>query len=431
MKRRIGLLFASLLVFPAQGGICATLKKVAVEGDPSPDMGAYRRKFRQPAVSDAACQHVAASARIFANRTCLVKFGPDSLIVCRKDPSPEGHEFGTLGDPTINVAGDAAYTAKLTAGRNGVFRGGTSIVALTADPSPAGPGFFKKFSAAIITDAGDVVFEAFISGGAVVGGVSIDRGYFRCGGGDGNCSTGGTGTIETLVLKNDLVPDRPGRKLCDLKAVGASIFGTAFLAPTKLDCVSAMETPLLGIFRKPFGGVITTLALQGEPSNPVLPPGGTIYANLVGAPAISSTGIVAFRGFTAGVLTHDILYLCDPATCPGTPAQVAVEEGDSDGMTSFFVRLSTPAISDVADIAFEARVNDGLRASGIYIRRAAGGTIDTVARTNDVAPSISPTTQFSTFNAPSMSPAGKVAFHTRLRPLGSSSIPHEGLFLFE
>ena len=436
MKRRVELLLASILVFGAQRGICATLEKVAVEGDPSPDMGAYRRKFRQPAVSDAVGQHVAGSARIFANRTCLVKFDPgpgaDSLIVCRKDLSPEGHEFGTLGDPTINVAGDAAYTAKLTAGRSGVFRGGTSIVALTGDPSPAGPGFFKKFSStALITDAGDVVFEAFISGGAVVGGVSIDRGYFRCGGGDGNCSTGGTGTIETLVLKNDLVPDRPGRKLCDLKAVGASIFGTAFLAPTKLDCASAMETPLLGVFRKPFGGAITTLALQGEPSNPVLPPGGTTYANLVGAPAISSTGIVAFRGFTAGLLTHDILYLCDPATCPVSPAQVAVEEGDSDGMTSFFVRLSTPAISDVADIAFEARVNDGQRASGIYIRRAAGGTIDTVARTNDVAPSISPTTQFSTFNAPSMSPSGKVAFHTRLRPLGSSSIPHEGIFLFE
>jgi len=76
--------------------------------------------------------------------------------------------------------------------------------------------------------------------------------------------------------------DAPGRKLCDLKAVGASVFGTAFLAPTKLDCASGAETPLLGVFRKPFGGAITTLALQGEPSNPVLPPGGTTYANLVG-----------------------------------------------------------------------------------------------------------------------------------------------------
>src|SRR5947199_4581787 len=101
MKRRVELLLASILVFGAQRGICATLEKVAVEGDPSPDMGGYRRKFRQPAVSDAVGQHVAGSARIFANRTCLVKFDPgpgaDSLIVCRKDLSPEGHEHPARG----------------------------------------------------------------------------------------------------------------------------------------------------------------------------------------------------------------------------------------------------------------------------------------------------------------------------------------------
>src|SRR5438093_4217739 len=138
MKRRVELLLASILVFGAQRGICATLEKVAVEGDPSPDMGAYSPTFRQPAVSDAVAQHVAGSARIFANRACVVKFDPgpgaDSLIVCRKDLSPEGHEFGTLGDPTINVAGDAAYTAKLTAGRNGVFRAITTL-ALQGEPS--------------------------------------------------------------------------------------------------------------------------------------------------------------------------------------------------------------------------------------------------------------------------------------------------------
>jgi hypothetical protein len=93
--------------------------------------------------------------------------------------------------------------------------------------------------------------------------------------------------------------------------------------------------------------------------------------------------------------------------------------------------FSSPALSDAADIAFQAKVNDGLRASGIYIRRAAGGTIDTVARTNDVAPGVSPTAQFSLFVAPSMSPGGKVAFRARLRPLGGPHTPHEGIFLFE
>jgi len=48
----------------------ATLQKVAVDGDPAPDAGSfYRRKFRQPAVSDAAGAHIVASARIFINRT--------------------------------------------------------------------------------------------------------------------------------------------------------------------------------------------------------------------------------------------------------------------------------------------------------------------------------------------------------------------------
>ena len=393
MNRRIGLVFALVLGLGASRAEPATLQKVAVDGDPAPDPGSfYRRKFLQPAVSDAAGAHVVASARIFINRTCLVKFdaGPDSIVVCRRDVSPEGHKFAKLGDPSIDIAGDAAWAAALTAGRSGVFRGDATVVALTGDPSPAGPGFLKKFSSALIIDAGDVVFEATISGGTVVGGVTVDDGYFRCGGGDGNCSAGGTGTIETLVLKNDPVPDRPGRELCKLQALDASTFGIAFLATTRLDCASTTEAPLLGVFRKPFGGAVVTVALQGDPANPVLPPGGTTYGVLLGAPAVENDGIVVFRGVTTGLFVNDVLYLCDPASCPTVPAEAAVKQGDADGNGSFFERFSSPALSDAADIAFQANVNDGLRTSGIYIRRAAGGTIETVARINDVAPGVSP-----------------------------------------
>src|SRR5213594_1152089 len=350
MNRRMGLAFALILGLGVSLAESATLQKVAVDGDPASDAGSfYRRKFRQPAVSDAAGAHIVASARIFINRTCLVKFdpgpGPDSIVVCRKDISPEGHEFSKFGDPSIDIAGDAAWAAGLTAGRSGVFRGDATVVALTGDPSPAGPGFLKKFSSALITDAGDVVFEATISGGAVVGGVTVDDGYFRCGGGDGNCSAGGTGTI---------------------------------------------EAPLLGVCRKPFGGAVVTVALQGDPANPVLPPGGTTYGVLLGAPAVENDGIVVFRGVTTGLFVNDVLYLCDPASCPTVPAEAAVKQGDADGNGSFFERFSSPALSDAADIAFQANVNDGLRTSGIYIRRAAGGTIETVARINDVAPGVSP-----------------------------------------
>src|SRR5439155_26857912 len=98
MNRRMGLVFALVLGLGASRAEPATLQKVAVDGDPAPDPGSfYRRKFLQPAVNDAAGAHVVASARIFINRTCLVKFdaGPDSIVVCRKDVSPEGHEFAS------------------------------------------------------------------------------------------------------------------------------------------------------------------------------------------------------------------------------------------------------------------------------------------------------------------------------------------------
>jgi len=75
MNRRMGLVFALVLGLGASRAEPATLQKVAVDGDPAPDPGSfYRRKFLQPAVSDAAGAHVVASARIFINRTCLVKF---------------------------------------------------------------------------------------------------------------------------------------------------------------------------------------------------------------------------------------------------------------------------------------------------------------------------------------------------------------------
>ena len=143
MNRRMGLVFALVLGLGASRAEPATLQKVAVDGDPAPDPGSfYRRKFLQPAVSDAAGAHVVASARIFINRTCLVKFdaGPDSIVVCRRDVSPEGHEFAKLGDPSIDIAGDAAWAAGLTAARSGVFRGDATVVALTGDPSPGVPG---------------------------------------------------------------------------------------------------------------------------------------------------------------------------------------------------------------------------------------------------------------------------------------------------
>src|SRR5437867_2469147 len=101
MNRRIGLILGLLLGLGTSRGDAATLSKVVTEGDAAPLAGSfYRRKFLQPAVSDAPGAHVVASARISVGRTCLVKFDPDSIVVCRKDISPEGHEFAKLFNPS-------------------------------------------------------------------------------------------------------------------------------------------------------------------------------------------------------------------------------------------------------------------------------------------------------------------------------------------
>ena len=74
----------------------------------------------------------------------------EDVGVCLLDQCTDSAErlatpIAKLGDPSIDIAGDAAWAAGLTAARSGVFRGDATVVALTGDPSPAGPGFLKKF----------------------------------------------------------------------------------------------------------------------------------------------------------------------------------------------------------------------------------------------------------------------------------------------
>ena len=128
---------------------------------------------------------------------------------------------------------------------------------LSRDPvPPPGTGLLKDFSLARIMNAGDVFFAATISGGAVLAGVEVNQGLFQCSGGDGNCSAsaGGSGTLTTVALVNDPVPDRPGRRFCRFLDLVTSDFGIAFRAVTQLDCANGAEAPAAGVFRKPLAG---------------------------------------------------------------------------------------------------------------------------------------------------------------------------------
>ena len=306
-------------------------------------------------------------------------------------------------------------------------------MALLGDPvPPPGTGLLKDLSFGRITDAGDVVFEATISGGAVILGVEVDQGLFRCTGGDGNCSTGGTGTLQTVLLVNDPVTDRAGREFCRFGELAASSFGVAFRADTQLDCANSAEVPLSGVFRKAFVGTVETLALAGDASEPFPSPGGTTYASFVGRPSIENAGTVAFQASTAGVTATSVLYLCQPGLCPASPADAALTRGELDDDGAAFRAFSSPAISAAKDIAFTAKADPpaGSPYYALYVRRFSGD-VEQLARTNGVVPGLSPTATFRMhLNDPSISAGGKVAFKSRIRR-GVAPRNREGVFVVE
>jgi hypothetical protein len=416
-----------------------TIKTVARQGEDSPLVGFPFNRFREPVIGDALLTRVAVYSTTRGGERCIFGLDPDggpgTSLACYRDASPyPSRQYVRISDPTINATNQSAWTARLTYGFYGVFRSDPipTVVALLGDPVPLpGTGLLKVLTLARITNAGPVVFESTISGGAVVLGVEINQGIFRCVGGNGNCSAanGGTGILETLALVNDPVTDRPGREFCSYGALAASNYGIFFRATTKNDCADGLEAPLNGVFRMPYGGPVQTVALTGEPAEPFPTPGGTVYADPQDL-GINDTGFVTFRANTSGLLSTTGLYVCDPVTCPAAPADAAVLKGEVDDDGNAFNRLSTPVISNAGDIAFSARLRLGTSRYGVYIRRLVGDDIETIALRGDATPPDLAGGFFLRFYQPSISSAGKVAFRARIKwPVSNAT--RYGIFAFE
>ena len=448
MTKRIGV--AGLVVAVALGSTWATaqveVSTVALEKDYSPEEGCWYRRFARPAVSDAEEQPVSFFAKtrgVTSSKKGIFKDGPGrddlgSTVVLVGDTSPDSRLFRVPSNPTMNASGGVAFSAGLTGGGKGVFRGDQSLVALLGDSVPGVTGLLAEFSHVVITDDQGVVFWATISGAAEVGGVNVGQGIFRCSGGDGNCSSG-TGSLEALVLRNDQVPDRQGRKLCNINEVAASNFGVAFVAETREDCADGDDLTRKGVFRMPFAGSIVTLALEGEACEPYAEPGGTAYGLIWTLPDIANDGSVVFQARTTGILTNYALYLCLSSTCPSDPAEAKVITGTVDQDGNVLSRFRLPAVSDAGDIAFTANARgDSGRVTGVYVRRAEvtwEHPPETVVLQGDIVPDLIPATEFAGLLANTsqldMSPGGKIAFKAKVRRVNPPRVRLEGMFLVD
>jgi hypothetical protein len=423
----LALLLAGTTVAAVAGA--ATITAVALKGDVTPTPNVFYRRFGAPAVADwggGAFLAFEARARPATGRQkrCLYKVdetGTGTTVACVGDTTPDGHEFRRFQAPDVNSADDVAFASLVSQGRMGVYRGDPTIVSLLGDSFP-GTGLLEDFSSAHNRNSDDLVaYKATISGGLVVGGVTIDEGIFACVGGDGNCSAGGTGTLLTVALVNAPVTDRPGRKICSF---GDIDIGTAvvFRASTKLDCADGGEAPLEGVFVTD-GAVIDTIALQGEAAEPFPGPGGTTYDKFVGPPSITSGAIdIAFQAVTAGIVKETVQYLWTT----GPTAAAAVVQGQDDGNGNVIRKMSPPTISDADDIAFTAVGRGNGVTRGVYIKRAAGG-IETVALKGDASPG--PGT-FRGFGDAAISAGGRVAFRATIKA-STPPTKREGIFLYQ
>lgn len=425
MKQMAGLVVCAVLAL-GPGVAAADIDTVAIQGQDSPIADFDYASFENPAVSDATDNNVAFVARAFnsalrTSRTCVFAADADSAVAvaCRGDLTPSGAVVQEFGRVTINDGGTVAWSAVLNQSRTGVFTsagGGTTVAAL-GDSIPGG-GALSTLGPAVVTNSGGVVFRSDVVGAPPSGGVAVEDGIFRCP--SGACP-GGAG-LETLVLTNDALPS--GRRICrTAQALGASDWGIAFNAVTKMDCGDDLESSRRAVVRLQFGGTLETLALENDPADPVPVSGGTRYDSLAGNPAINDSGTVAFQATTKGLLSLQVIYVCT-----GSPCAAAVVQGDADADGRSFSALSLPGIDDDGAIAFSGgfRMLGGLRGSGVWKRPAGGGAPEAVAVTGQLG---FDDFAFKAIRPPGMSGDGAVAFLARTQTTTDSRERLFGIFL--
>ncbi len=415
---------------PTPAGAYGLPITIALSGDPSPVAGFDYHRFANPVVSDAgdgslAFHGITKEASAGGRGRGIFKesvAAGGSTVALNGATSPDGFVYRNLGRttsnsirPSTNASGEVVWVALLSGGHGGIYRdaaGTVTVVNVLGDDVIGVTGLLDVFGRPRIVDGtADIFFRATISGATIVGGVEVDEGLFRCSGGNRNCSTG-TGTVTALVLKNDPVPDRPGREFCEFLGLEASTFGIAFFAVTKNDCADTLELETLGTFRRELAsGTIETLALEGEPTET----GGTQYASFSEDenPAINNGGTVAFGAKTDQGIK--VLFICDPVTCPAAPATAAVLQGTPDPAGNIYEGFREPDLSDAGVLAFRAqsRGADGEKKNGMYVKPLAG-SIETIALKGDPVPG-QPDTEFADFRRPAMTSSGTVAFWARVK----------------
>ena len=358
------LLLAGLALSHAQDGSTRT---ITTTGTAAPGLGANFSVFSDPVLNGSG---VVSFLGLTAGADGIFKTSGTSLlsVATTLQSAPGlGTTFDTFSNPLLNESGTVAFSGATAAGTTGVYTGAGSAlttIATSGQTAPVLNASISGFAANIaLSDSGLVALRA----DATVAGASASGEYF---------GTGGTLTTEATTLQI-----APGT---------GAVFGS-LNAPVMNNTGSTAFTSTSGIFLAS-GTTLTTVATTLLTAPEV----GGNFTTFSSSPAINDAGTVAFFAIGKGVFAR----VGGVLTAIATPARVAPGLGGAN----FSVGFSDPALSNSGLVAFRGQIATG--AQGIYT--GTGGALTAIAATGQIAPVLG--SAFTTFGKPSVNDLGTTAF---------------------
>jgi hypothetical protein len=301
------------------------------------------------------------------------------------DASPSDAGGGTLAvlDPPLVAP---RTTRSFAFASNGTFTGnvvlrdngdGTTSLPARAGASVAGGGTLAGLSAPSVSDDGRL---AFVTGLNTLASPSVFRQDDQTG-------------ISLVATPGMTVPEG-GATFSSFETVRSTDAGVVFRANVSSGGSS-------GIYYKPDGGPMQRVARDGQS----LPGGGTLSFGFSAAFAANNNGAVVFYPASTSPGTPNALYLYDN----GALQRLAT-------YSEAFRGFDTLAMNDVGDVALGA-ISDRLAFQRIDLRH--NGVYGTLLAKGQAAPGGGGA--FNAFSAPSINPAGQLAFAAELSD-GTSGI---------
>ena len=347
---------------------------LARSGTAVPDGDGTFEDFSDPTLNDAGQAAFSAFLDGTDNRQGVFRGdgGAVTQLARRGQAAPDGDgSFEEFGDPTLNGAGQAAFRAFLSGNPTGVFRGdddGVTQLARAGQAAPGG-GEFDSFSEPALNGAGQAGFRASLTGGGA--------GIFR-GDDDG---------VTQLARAGQAAP-------------GGGTFSSfsSFADPTLNDAGQAGFRAFLtgggaGIFRGD-GDAVTRIARTGQDA-----PGGGTYEGFLD-PTLNNAGQAAFKAFLTG--NDSGIFRGDG----GILTQIAREGQAAPDDDGTFTGFGDPALNASGQAAFQGFLTGTDSSEGVF--RGDGGALTQIARQGQTAPGGSGTLVF--FGTPVLNATGQAAF---------------------